>query len=324
MLGDVVSRIQHGEKIGRAWALQEQAGVKPIAPVSRPISSVAKPMKETMAPMLACAAQMQHRADHENGDDGDGAGGRGHDAQHRPPVQHRKLLLASTMSPVARNFGLGRQPGEGLHDQHIGQRILRRAGEGGVVALDLALRGLGSADDQDGEGAEHHDQHDQRDGELPVEDDGERQQHDGGEQSGEMLAEKGQPHPEQPIRAGEHHFHQPAGLAVAVEGGREREHVAEESAPWRQPVAVREALGLHGQQDIGADADQADAGPDDQQHLRAMDDGFVGHVSRRVSRLMTRPNSTGSANWNPMTARLAMTRPIAMPRSGRNRPSTRA
>ena len=77
------------------------------------------------------------------------------------------------------------------------------------------------------------------------------------------------------IGAGEHHFHQPAGLAVAVEGGGQREHMAEELRHGGEAVAMRQALGLHRQQDMGGDADKADGGPDGEQCRRAVDDDWL-------------------------------------------------
>ena len=47
------------------------------------------------------------------------------------------------LGDVAEQPRLGRQAGEGLHDHDVGQRVLRRAGQRGVQALNAALRGFG-------------------------------------------------------------------------------------------------------------------------------------------------------------------------------------
>jgi hypothetical protein len=106
------------------------------------------------------------------------------------------------MSPVARN-----RLASAESRVNVRERVLRVAGERGMIPLHLALRALGPADHQHREHAEHQHQHDQRQSQLPVQDDGQRQQHDGGQQRRQMLAEERQPHPEQAVGAGEHHLH---------------------------------------------------------------------------------------------------------------------
>jgi hypothetical protein len=69
-------------------------------------------------------------------------------------------------------------------------------------------------------------------------------------------------------------------LAVAVEGGREGQHMAEKPRHGDQPVAVGHALGLHRQHDVGADTGQADGRPDRQQQLGVADHRMVGHAVR--------------------------------------------
>ena len=92
------------------------------------------------------ALEVQAGAEHDDGDDGDGAGGARQHVDQRPPVQHRELVVDHLADDVAEQPRLGCQPGEGLHHHDVGQRVLRGAGqlESGSVST-WPLRRLGLA-----------------------------------------------------------------------------------------------------------------------------------------------------------------------------------
>ena len=270
------------------------------------------------------AVHVQPGADRDDGDHRQRAGGARHHVDQRPPVQHRELMADHLLGDFAELLRLRRQPGEGLHHHHIGQRILRGAGQRGVVAFHPALAGFGLAHHQRGDQHEDHHQHDQHQRQPPVQQQRQRQQHHGGQEGGELVAEEHQPGAEQRIGAGQHDLDQPAGLGVAVERRRQLQHVLEVAPHRRDTVAVRQPLGLHRDEDVAQDAAQADAGPDCQQPGRRAPEASAAMLSECDSRLTTRPNSTGSRNCRPATIRLAPASSPATRMSRPSRPSTRA
>ena len=198
---------------------------------------------------------MQHRADHDDGDHRQRAGAAGEHVDHRPPVQHRELVADHVLDDLPEQAALGGQAREGLHHHHVGERVLRRAGQVRVVDTRpgaarprSCARRSGVSDD------EQHHQHDQGRGQAPVHEEGERQQHDDRDIGRELLAEEAQPQAEQRVRAAEHDLHQPAGMDVAVERQRQRQHVAEIAVHDGEAVAVRHALGVQRDGDVGRDA----------------------------------------------------------------------
>jgi hypothetical protein len=161
-------------------------------------------------------------------------------------------------------------------DHHIGQRVLRVAGELAVQALHLLLRLLRPVDHQRGEDGEDHDEDDEQAAQAPVHGERQRQQHHHAHQRGQVLAEEGQPDAEQVVGAAQHHLHQPARLHVAMEFERQGQHVLEVAAHHHQPVAVRHAVAEQGGGHIGHDPRQPDRRPDAEQH-----EGLAPHHLRR-------------------------------------------
>ena len=200
---------------------------------------------------------------------------RGEHVDHRPPVQHWELLVRSTCPRSRESLRLGREPGEGLHDHDIGQRVLRGAGKGRLVALGLALPGLGIADGQDGEGQNTttSTMSEMASCQLRNKVSGKSTRVATG---GELFAEK------------ESHIQNSPSTPESIILIRRPEW----RSPWKEAAARawRKNIAIAGRRlrcasrsactamhDIGADADKADGGPDREQELGAMDDGFVRH-----------------------------------------------
>ena len=269
------------------------------------------------------AVHVQPGADDDDGNDGERAGGAGHDVDQRPPVQHRELVADHLLGDVAEQLALGRQAGEGLHHHDVGQRILRGAGERGVQPLDPALRHLGLLHHDHGEDQEDRDQRDQHQREAPVQEQRQRQQDGGRQDGGKLVAEEHQPGREQPVGAGQHLLDQAAGVGVAVERQRQGQHVLEVLAHGIDTMPVRQSLGLQRDDDVADDAADADGDPDAEQHGGLMPQLAVRHFVGPDSRFTTRPNSTGSRNCRPATIKLAKARKPAIRMSRPSRPRTR-
>ena len=102
------------------------------------------------------------------------------------------------------------KPREGLHDHHIGKRILCVAGQLRMKRFHLPLRVFRPANDEGGEGAKNHHKPNQQQSQAPIQNKRERQQHNRGNESDQMFAEKGKPKSEQIIGTHQHDLHQPA------------------------------------------------------------------------------------------------------------------
>ena len=131
-----------------------------------------------------------------------------------------------------------------------------------MIRLDLALQGLGAAQDEGGERGEHHHQGDQDRAELPVEKQRHRQEHDQGDERGAMIAEEAEPGRRHAARALQHRLQHPAGMVGRVEGERQVEDVLEVVRHRRQPAAMGEPVGMEGDQHPGADREQPERHPE--------------------------------------------------------------
>ena len=131
--------------------------------------------------------------------------------------------------------------------------------------LDLLLKAIGATHHEDVGGCEEQDQDDQQHAQPPVHQQAERQHDEQGDEGGEVLAEERQPDGEQIVDAGQHDLDQAAGMLGAVERERQQQDVLEEVRHRAQPPAVRHAVGLQGDYDVGGDAAQADDGPQTEQ-----------------------------------------------------------
>jgi len=119
---------------------------------------------------------------------------------------------------IAKKPRLIRKTGEGLHHHHIGKRILRIAGKLGMQRFNLALRAFRTADDKGRKAAKNQYQDNKKQPKAPIQDQRKGQQHNGGNESGQVFAEKGQPKPKKIIRAHQHDLHQPARLRIPMKG----------------------------------------------------------------------------------------------------------
>ena len=161
--------------------------------------------------------------------------------------------------------GFVRQPHEALDEVDVAQRVAGAAGQLAAQVLDLLLKAIGAAHHEDVGGCEEQDQDDQQHAQPPVHQQAERQHDEQGDEGGEVLAEERQPDGEQIVDAGQHDLDQAAGMLGAVERERQQQDVLEEVRHRAQPPAVRHAVGLQGDHDVGGDAAQADDGPQTEQ-----------------------------------------------------------
>ena len=127
--------IQHLEELGDGRAPGRPGGRRRRRrPSSLPISRVAKPMKLTISPTVALPSQVQQVPSMKIEMMVMVLAARVSTETTRPPVQHRELVVQHLADDVAEHPRLAVQPGEGLHDHDVGQRILRIAGELGLEA----------------------------------------------------------------------------------------------------------------------------------------------------------------------------------------------
>ena len=86
---------------------------------------------------------------------------------------------------------------------------------------------------------------------------------------GEMLAEEAEPEPGHAVGAFEHHLQHAARMGRGVEGERQLEHVLEIIRHDGEPPAVREPVRVERDQYAGADGEEPEGDPgDDQRHQR--------------------------------------------------------
>ena len=211
------------------------------------------------------AVHVQPGADDNDRDHRQGAGRTCHDVDQRPPVQHGKLVPDDLVGDVAEQPRLRRKPGKGLHHHDVGQGILGSAGQRGVQALYPALRGFGLLHNDCGEHQEHADQHEQHKPKAPVQQQRHRQQHDGRQDGGQLVAEEHQPCSEQAIGAGEHRLDQAARMRLAVKRQRQRQDMLEIAAHGLDAVAVCKAFCLQRHHNVADDTTNADSDPDTKQ-----------------------------------------------------------
>ena len=115
---------------------------------------------------------------------------------------------------------------------------------------------------------------------APIQEEGQRQQHEHGDDGGKLVLEEGEPQPEQAVRPAQHHLHQPARVDVPVKRERQGQHVAEVAVHHRQAVAVRHALGMQRRRDGGQNRPGADGEPDAEQLRRLRPEGVRRHGVR--------------------------------------------
>jgi hypothetical protein len=115
-------------------------------------------------------------------------------------------------------------------------------------------------------GAEY--QGDDQRAQSPVQQQGQRQQHEKGGEGREVLAQEREPQAKQRVGALPHDLELAARMRGAVKGTRQPQHVLEILAHRGQPAALREAIGVQRHQDAGADAPDADQAPDTEQGER--------------------------------------------------------
>lgn len=119
--------------------------------------------------------------------------GTGGHRRQRPPGQDRYLRGQKLPDNVAQGARLRLDAREALDHRHVAERVGGMLGEIGMVAFDRALQRLRLAQDKGGQGREHDDENEQQQTETPVEEQGQRQEHDKRQDCGEMLAEEPEP-----------------------------------------------------------------------------------------------------------------------------------
>ena len=207
------------------------------------------------------AVQVQHDADEEDRRHGERRGGAGRDVGERPPGQDRDLRGEQVADDAVQRVLLRLGAGEGLDDRDVAERVRGVFGEARMVGLDLALQGLGAADDERGQHREDEDQHHQDRAELPVQEQGQRQEHAERDDGDEMVAEEAEPQPGHAVRALQHHLQHAAGMGRGVEGERQFEDVLEIIRHRREAAAMGQPVGMQRDGHAGGDREQAERRP---------------------------------------------------------------
>ena len=164
--------------------------------------------------------------------------------------------------------GLGAQPHEALDQVDVAQRVAGAAGELAVILLDLRLQAVGLARPRRRwrsakkmistiSSAPSRQFMNRLSGSMM----------NSATKVARFSRKKRQPDAEQVVDAGQHDLEQAAGMLGVVEREGQRQHVLEVGRHGAEPAAVRHAVGLQRDDDVGDDAADADDRPDHQQLL---------------------------------------------------------
>ena len=189
----------------------------------------------------------------------------GRDRGDRPPGQHRHLGAEHAADQRAQRARLLLDAGEALDHRHVAERIRDAFGEIGMEDVDRALQALGPAQDESHHHPEDEDEAEQHRAEPPVDREREGQQQGERDEARAMLAKEGLPEPHQAGRSLDHHLEQPAGMGARVETQRQMEDMIEIGGHRRQPLAMREPVGVQRDQHAGPDREQREADPGGEQ-----------------------------------------------------------
>lgn len=96
---------------------------------------------------------------------------------------------------------------------------------------------------------------------LPIDEQCQRQHHDNGEQSREVVAQKAQPDKEQAGAAGMHNAQHPSSVMLAVEGQRQSQSMFEERCYDGQTAPMREPIGMQRHPNTRNNSKNAVSGP---------------------------------------------------------------
>ena len=208
---------------------------------------------------------MQRHAQKKNAEQGQRGGGARRHGGHRPPRQHRHLRAQQVRRHLAQRGRLRLDAGEALDHRDIAQRVGGALGEIGVVTLDLALQPVGAAQDEDRQRAEQQHHQDQQRRQPPVDEHRQRQQDEQRDEGCAVLAEEIQPDARHARRAVEHVLQQATGMDARVIAERQVQHVLEIFRHDGEAPAVRQPVGVQGDQHGRHDGEQAKADPGAQQ-----------------------------------------------------------
>ena len=207
------------------------------------------------------AADIQPRADRDDRQDRERGRRLGEHRGDRPPRQNRDLRRQQLVDEVLQVGHFGVDAGKTLHQGDVAQGVRRALGDVGVAALDRALQLFGLGDGERGEEREHDAEGDQQQRQPPVEIERQRQKHDQGDVSREVIAEEREPQHPQRVGALQHHLHQPAGMGRAVVGLRQLHHVLEVVGEHGLAPSVRQAVGIKRHQRPEHDGEEAEDDP---------------------------------------------------------------
>ena len=270
--------VEHAEEVGQCRHLEEDAADEARGLVHAADQHGREAHEADDLADGRLVARVEPGAEHEDRDHRHRRGGARQHREQRPPVQHRILRRQRLADDAAHLAGLGAQPHEALDQMDVAQRVARPAGKLAVIFLDPRLQPVGLADDPGIGDGEEEDQHDQQRAEPPVHEQAERQHDEQRHEGREVLAEEAQPDAEQMVDAGQHDLEQPAGMLGVVERERQHQHVLEIVRHGAEPAAMRHAVGLQRDDDVGDDAADADGSPQHQELPRIVPECFVGLV----------------------------------------------
>ena len=146
------------------------------------------------------ALQIEPGPQGKDGDDGHGRGGTAEDADRGPPVEHRKLRLQHLVDHLSQLAQFRSLTDKALHQQDVADGVTRLFSQLGVLRLNLVLGAVGAVGDKGGGHRGNDGQDDEHQSQLPVEEEGQGQQHQQGDEGGEVAAEHRQPEIEQILR----------------------------------------------------------------------------------------------------------------------------
>ena len=206
-------------------------------------------------------ARDKHGADRIDGDHRDGGGDAGEHRQQPPPGEDGVLSRQQLGHDGAHGLHLGGEARIALHHRDVAEHVADPPVDVVVIALDGGLVGAGAARHVHVGEHVHHRQRRQDQRHLGVHVDSGRHQHQQAHERDELLAQEGQPVPEQRVGAGQDGAHYRARPLLGVIADRQDDGVLERLPQCRQAPAMREPVGRHRHDHAGDDADQAQHRP---------------------------------------------------------------
>ena len=151
--------------------------------------------------------------------------------------------------------------GEAVHERDIAERIGGPFRELGIILLDELLQRLGLAHHKRCQRSEDGAQDEQDKRKPPVEHERERQQHEEGDESREIVAEEAKPQAEQGVGPLQHDLHQAAGMRCRMKGERQLQHMLEVIGERALALPMGEPVGVERNQRAAYDVEQAEGRP---------------------------------------------------------------